>query len=540
MRIESDRLDLHNKFIVDYQGERETVLEQFDYNPYANQVFQDRLQDIHKTSSERKALTEVLSTLNKRWYASEVTMDNINRLNQEDSVVVIGGQQAGILTGPLYTIHKIISIIALAQEQEQHLQVPVLPVFWIAGEDHDFDEVNHLFIPEDQHLQKRKIDSDHPERMSVSHRDMDKARAHKWLQSLFGSLQETAHTKQLFHRVADHLEQSHTYVDFFAAFIHDLFAESGIILVDSGAPELRRIESDFFKQLINKQPDISAAVYHASQSMQKKGYHLSVEVEQTDAHLFVEVEGERILLQKEQDKWIGKHNECCYSQTELLEIADKEPERLSNNVVTRPLMQEMLFPTLAFFAGPSEAAYWSLLKGAFHQVSLQMPPVLPRLSFTLVEQKVSKQLNQLALEPAAVINHGVQLEKQQWLAAQSQQPIGELTKQFKQGLERNHQPFRDISEQLGDDVAQYADKNLQLMYYQIEQLANRMEKEFSHKYKKQLQLFDAVELQLHPQNGLQERVWNIIYFINRYGTNWFQELLVYPFDWKEQHYIVYL
>ncbi|GAB2543026.1 bacillithiol biosynthesis cysteine-adding enzyme BshC [Gracilibacillus alcaliphilus] len=538
MQIESKRLNLHNKFMVDYLKGEHQLLSHFDYNPIDSNLFHDRLKDINKGAAERHRLTEVLLQLNKKWHASESSIDNIERLREQNSVVVIGGQQAGILTGPLYTINKIISIIALAKEQEEQLQVPVLPVFWIAGEDHDFDEVNHIFMPEHTSLQKWKIDSTHGEKVSVSNRDLDQEKVKKWMTSVFSLLQETSYTKGLYQLLLDQLAESETYVDFFALVIHQLFADSGLILVDSGAKELRQLEADFFKELIEKQPSISRHTYRSLQSMRKKGYYVSVDVKETDAHLFVEENGERILLQRNNDNWHGKNDECSYSQKQLLEIAANQPERLSNNVVTRPLMQEKLFPTLAFFAGPSEAAYWSILKEAFHDVSLKMPPVLPRVSLTILEQKTEKWLDRMELEPSAVINNGVQVEKQHWLAAQTQQPITDLTEQFKAVVAKTHLPFREIADSLGDDVSQYADKNLRLICYQIDQMANRLEKEFKQKYSTQLQLFDLIDLQLHPQGGLQERIWNLIYFLNYYGMDWLKELQHSQLDWQQQHYIV--
>ncbi|WP_208589337.1 bacillithiol biosynthesis cysteine-adding enzyme BshC [Gracilibacillus suaedae] len=540
MRIESQRLDLHNKFIMDYQMEVKDLLAHFDYNPYKENVFKERKKDLKEQQFQRETLADVLHSINQRWSATEATHKNIEKLRDQNSVVVIGGQQAGILTGPLYTINKIVSIISLAKQQEELLGIPVLPVFWIAGEDHDFAEVNHIFLPEETGLRKFSIEDHHKERTAVSQRKLNKEQTYRWLETTFRSLKETAYTKQLFQTLHDKLMTSSTFVDFFASFIHEIFADTGLILVDSGNKEIRQLESTYFHEMIEKQPEISRVVYRSLQSMRTKGYHVSVDANEQDGHLFVEQEGERILLQKDGRNWVGKNNECQYSNQELLEIAKETPERLSNNVVTRPLMQEKLFPTLAFFAGPSEAAYWSILKNAFHSLSLKMPPVLPRVSLTLVDEKLLKLLNKYDIDSISAIDNGVQTQKMNWLSAQASSPVEEMTFQLKEAIKMGHQPLKEVTKDLTDDVSQYADKNLQLLLQQVDKLSKRINKEFSQKYHMQLKEFDYIQMHLKPENGLQERTWNITYFLNHHGFEWVKQINNYTFDWKKQHYIVYL
>ena len=94
----------------------------------------------------RKELAECIEKYMERIPSSKEVKASLEKLKQENSAVIIGGQQAGILTGPLYSIHKVISIIALARQKEKELNIPIVPVFWIAGEDHDFQEVNHIYL----------------------------------------------------------------------------------------------------------------------------------------------------------------------------------------------------------------------------------------------------------------------------------------------------------------------------------------------------------------------------------------------------------
>src|SRR5699024_9412840 len=107
----------------------------------------------------------------------------------ESSTVVIAGQQAGLLTGPMYTINKLISVVQFAREQQEQLGSPVIPIFWIAGEDHDFDEINHIFLPDGPQMKKWTLDQKIAQKMPVSEIEKEESRAKEWVDQLFSDLQ---------------------------------------------------------------------------------------------------------------------------------------------------------------------------------------------------------------------------------------------------------------------------------------------------------------------------------------------------------------
>lgn len=324
MRIDPTSLQTSNYFIKDYRNYSNDIVSKFNYNPLSDTTFQQRVADLSERTFNRISLSNVLDEVNRRWGASESSLLNVERLKDETSVVVIGGQQAGLLSGPLYTIHKIISIISMAKEQESKLGVPVIPVFWIAGEDHDFDEINHVMMPEGSRLKKHKISHRVNDKRSVSDLRIDKELTYQWVNSVFENLEETEFTKPLYEKVRFMAESSETYVDFFAKFIHDLFAEEGLVLVDSGDHALRRIESEFFLRIIENQNSISAGVSSAVQQSRQQGYSINLDVEPGDAHLFYHKDGDRVLLTRSEDgSWVGKQGECAFHTDELKQIDRK-------------------------------------------------------------------------------------------------------------------------------------------------------------------------------------------------------------------------
>src|SRR5699024_10339817 len=163
------------------------------------------------------------------------------------------------------------------------------------------------------------------------------------------------YTKDVYQMLMDSIDASDTYVDWFAHLMMTLFREEGIVLMDSAHPSLREIETPFLKKMIVDNATLNEHVLKQKQRVEQAGYGTSIDVNDNSAHLFYHLDGERVLLERDETGYFrGKDNECVLTTEELLTIADEHPEQLSNNVVTRPLMQEQMLPTLAFVGGPGE------------------------------------------------------------------------------------------------------------------------------------------------------------------------------------------
>ena len=539
MRVDPIQLN-YNKFILDYRNQIDSLKPYFEYNPFES--FTKRLDYIDEAKYKRTELVKILSKMNKHWGSDESTLKNIKRLEADDAVVVIGGQQAGLLTGPMYSINKVISIIQLAKEQEEKLKRPVIPVFWIAGEDHDFDEINHVNMRSDVGMKKRTIKHFPEYKKSISDIELDLDVTQNWLTNLFLELEETSYSKDLYSELIGNLKESQTYVDFFARIINTLFKDTGLVMVDSGHSSLRELEIEYFIKLINNQEAIAKEVFHSVRSLQEENYAISLEVNVSDGHLFYHDDhGERILLSKvNSNLWQGKNEEIEFTTDELLNIAEKSPSRLSNNVVTRPLMQEWLFPTLAFVGGYGEISYWASLKKAFKVVGLEMPPVIPRYSITYIPNKLDKLLTKNQVNVSNAINQGVNQLKLNWLSNQTSAPIEWLVSEMNKSIEELHRPLKKIAAELGSDIEQLAETNLTKMLNTTEFLEKRLLREVENKYDKQINEYNLINDFLYPDNGLQERIWNPLFMINEYGVHVIKELIKLPLSFTEDHFIVRL
>lgn len=540
MQIQPIDLTNENRLMQDYRSQSDKILTKFHYNPYKQEDYKQRVRDVKEQTYQREQLADHLHRVNEDWGAPEQTLFNIHRLRDSESVVVVGGQQAGLLTGPLYTIHKIISILVLAEEQERELGVPVLPVFWVAGEDHDFDEINHIYMPYGHRMKKFKIMQKQVDKPSVSDMEMDKEALSTWLERLFSQLQETELTNDLYKMLLAELSQSTSFVDYFARLVFHLFPEKGLILMDSDHPELRKLESSYFKSLIHRQESISEGVVRALHEAAQQGYPINLDSDPSNGHLFYD-QGGRVLLERDEEgKWKGKDGACTFTTEELLQIAEETPEKLSNNVVTRPLMQEMVLPTLSFIAGPGEVGYWAALKPAFESLDLKIPPVTPRLSISLLDRKSEKWMRKHSLQVQKAVNDGVNEDKNYWISMQSYPPIEQLSDEVKKAIERAHRPLKEKAHSIRDDIGQLAEKNLFELFRDVEFLQERMIHAFEEKHAHELEIFDEVDLTLNPEGRLQERTWNILPWANKYGLTLSERLCDLDYDWSKAHHVVYL
>lgn len=214
------------------------------------------------------------------------------------------------------------------------------------------------------------------------------------INTIIRDIGETEYTETLIKQLVDALNNSETFTDFFACLMNQLFKEEGLLLIDAANFQFRQFEHKYFAQIIQSNEEIARVVTEKEQELECAGYGKPILATYEAANLFYVEDGERHLLERKNDLFVNLAANLKFTQEELLEVAHNHPERLSNNVVTRPLMQEMTLPVLAFVGGPGELAYWATLKNAFSVLDLQMPIFAPRLHITIVTRHVEQLLRE--------------------------------------------------------------------------------------------------------------------------------------------------
>lgn len=205
----------------------------------------------------------------------------------EGAYVIVGGQQAGVLTGPLYSVHKAISVILLARQQREKLEKKVIPLFWIAGEDHDLEEINHTYTTVDATLKKRVYKERSKRKTMASTTAINKEEMESFVRTVFADFGESEYTKDLLHNVLTHLHASDTFTDFFTALMNELFAKYGLLMLDAAFPAFRQYEADFFVRLIEHNEEIAQVVVAQEEAFNQAGYGKPIEAVASNANLFL-------------------------------------------------------------------------------------------------------------------------------------------------------------------------------------------------------------------------------------------------------------
>ncbi|MFS0654216.1 bacillithiol biosynthesis cysteine-adding enzyme BshC [Bacillus sp. 179-C3.3 HS] len=528
-----------NLFIRDYIEEKKEMAAFFEYDIHSEHIWKKRYDDLMEMSFPREALADYMSAYHAK-FESAAMRENIEKIRGKRSVMVVGGQQAGLLTGPLYTIHKIISILQFAKEKEAALGVPVIPVFWVAGEDHDVDEINFVYTSGEKGPVKQKLPIHNVKKAAAKRIPLHQEKTEKWLRDVFSTYEETSYTNDLLDQLIRCLRKSHTYTDFFEWIVCDLFGEDGLLLFNSGDLGVKSLERQVFKQIVEANDTITQCLSETQAAMKRSGYQPLIEAGEHQANLFYEYDEERFLIEKDQQHFAVSEVGLTWTKEELLDEIEEHPERFSNNVVTRPVMQETLLPTLAFMAGHGEVNYWGELKGIFGHLQLKMAPVLPRLHVTILERHIDKKLPVREVSIEEVLTKGVNEKKEAHFQQSLPDSFVESIDTAKRELASVHEMVRKEALQIEPNFEQMLDKNAKFIEEQLHFVYQKVAKRVEEKEGYILRDYERIENSLKPLEAPQERIWNIMYYLNKYGPEFFKTFKNLPFSFQNKQQIVKL
>lgn len=538
MKLDQQFVRPSSNLMNDYINGEEKLLHYFSYSPDQGS-FETRQEKLKGHSVDRNKLSSIIRSYMEPYGISDKAEEHLKDF-REGASVVITGQQAGLLTGPLYTIHKAVSTIVLAKQAEEQLGSKVVPVFWIAGEDHDLAEISHLYRETNGRVEKLNFPHMEYGKKTASTASLNKTKIRNYLEEYFRSLPETAHSADLQRMVFGFLDTTETYTEFFSAFINHFFNKEGLLFIDAAHPEMRKYETQYFKRLINLAPEIAKEVYTAEQELAVAGYAPPLSAEEDAANLFITVKGERLLLKQEDEMFTCNDGKVRFSKQELLDIAEQTPEFLSNNVVTRPLMQEMVFPVLAFVGGPGEIAYWSLLKNAFGLLGMEMPVIMPRLGMTFINRRVQVLLEKYSLTfEDLVIDQKAVVLKAELLESVREREAENLVDRLETKIQEDYKEIKEKFSAVSSGLTPLVDKNLQYHLKQLDFLKNKLEDEVILQNSVQFGHFDFLENELIPNGSPQERIYNPIPYLNDYGPDLVDKLLGLDLKYDNNHKLIY-
>jgi bacillithiol biosynthesis cysteine-adding enzyme BshC len=490
---------------------------------------------------DRNKLADALAAMNRRWAAPEETLNNINLLREADTVAVVSGQQAGLFTGPLYTIYKAVSAVKLAGCLRQR-GTKAVPVFWIAAEDHDFIEVAKAeIIGRDCQLKHVEVSTDlHREGQPVGRVVLDDS-INAIVDELFELLPNSEFAEDMKALVKNAWQPGRGYVDSFATMMTSLLGRYGLIFLDPLDAEMKKLAAPLYSAAVRRAPEIATAIEQRSRELESDGYHAQVLATANSFPLFLhDDEGaRRALVRVENGKYQAKDTGQQYSIEELAELALNEPQRFSPNVTLRAVVQDYLLPTLAYHGGAAEIAYFAQTAEVYRVLERPATPILPRSSLTMVERHSGRVLERYGLTLADFFEGLEPVTKrvvEEHLGANTARHFTDAEQNVNQELDRLKRELQAMDPTLADAL-ETGRKKIQ---YQLDGLRTRFVRaqmtrdEAAHR-----QLQRAAD-QLYPNKDLQERHINITSLLARHGT--------YVIEWiynainlgSNDHQVVYL
>ncbi len=510
--------------VLDYIHNEQKIKDFYQYRPEPS-AFEGVIEDKSREKIDRQTLVEVLKQQYQNINKTTLVEQNLLKLLDQNTFTVTTGHQLNIFTGPLYFIYKIIAAIAAAKDAQQlNPDYHIIPVYWMASEDHDFEEINHLDFKGKRYSWDKLT--------SGATGKIDPQSLKPLLDDLEIELIDHKFAKPLFQLFSDAYLNHSTLADATRYFVNELFGEFGLLVIDADDKRLKSIFSEIIAKDITEQKSFEL-VNAQIVELKKSGY--DAQVNSREINFFYLAENSRERLVKKDDYYSVLNTKLTFSKDELLKEIKENPEKFSPNVITRPLYQEKILPNLAYIGGGAEVAYWMELSSTFKFYGINFPMLILRPSVLFVAKKVKDKMDRLNvnfknifLNSDQLLNHLVlEKSKNELHLTTQKETISNTLLNLESSIKKT------------DPTLSYSLKALEA---RISKALNHFEKKLLKAEKKKfeiehLQLLKIKE-ELFPKGVLQER--NTTIMALEIDSKVFIRELVEKLSWFEMEFSVYV
>jgi len=506
-----------SKLICDYLDEKEDLKPFYSRFPSIDN-FKAQIEDKQSSfkNENRVVLYDVLKKQYKDLNTSEVTQQNIETLTQQNTFTITTGHQLNLFTGPLYFLYKIVSTINLTRElKTAYPEYNFVPVFWMATEDHDFDEINFF------NFKGKKIQWNRDNSGAVGeffNEGLDKV--FDIFSKEIGHSEHAETLKQLFKNAYinhDNLADSTRFL------ANELFSNHGLVILDANTRELKRE----FIPFIEKELTEHLSFRHVSETNKKiselSNQSYPIQVNPREINLFYLTENLRERIVYEDEKYKVLNSKISWSKSDILKHLNEMPERFSPNVIMRPLYQEVVLPNLCYIGGGGELAYWLQLKSNFEVQNVAFPILLLRNSVLIKSKQQTEKLNKLNIS-----NFDIFL-KQDAFINKKVRDISNIEIDFtsqKEYLKTQFKELYSLAEQTDKSFIGAVKAQEVKQIQGLEYLEKRLIKAQKRKLSDQVSRITILQDQLFPNKSLQERQANLSEFYLEYGDLLIQQLVL--------------
>jgi bacillithiol biosynthesis cysteine-adding enzyme BshC len=529
--------DLQPALYRDYLAAREVALSLFGGHFADSAARRERAGRVASSyRGDRGRLVAMLLDYNRRMGCTALVEAQIAKLADRESVAVIAGQQAGLCTGPLYTVYKALTAVKLAGRLEEELARPVVPVFWIAGEDHDFAEANHFWLTDKENrLQKVSLDLPH-QGEPVGMLNLDAKAVNAALADLDQATMATEFKEDIMAMLRETAAPSASPAEWFARVMAGLFGETGLVLFDPLLPESRLMLSPFFRLVVERNREAAAALLAREAEITAAGYHLQVEREE-EGSLLMFMGERRTALLRQGDSFGTRDGATVFVGEQILDTIREKPRLFSPNVLLRPPAQDFLFPTLAYIPGAGELSYFAQLLPLYGVFGLTPPLLWPRAGLTIVEPRLGRHLERYGI-PGEDIFSSLDRRLERAVRERTAVDIEGLFASLQGKIKEEYAFLAGELARLDSGLAGLTAKNLQRVLKETGYLEQRARQAARRKNDAVVGHFAGLERSLLPHGRLQERTLNLFPFLIKYGPD-FRQKLWSEFPDQPGHYLFY-
>lgn len=488
-----------------------------DFNGFEKQI------GLKSSFSYRKVLTDSLihqygDLLND----APKVLENIHLLKQDSTFTVTTGHQLNIFTGPLYFIFKISTAIRLALDlKEKFPDKNFVPVYWMASEDHDFEEINNTRVF------GKKIIWDVPGISGTGM--MDTSSMNEVVRQYIGTLGLSGNSSELASFVEQAYLEGRNLADATRVLVNALFKEYGVVIIDADKKELKSVFKAIIKEDIFEEKSFKA-ISKTTTSLESKGFSTQVHARECNFFYLTPEFRERI-VRNEDGRYEVLHQNLYFTKEQLLNEIENHPERFSPNVVMRPLYQEVILPNLAYIGGGAEIVYWLQFKANFDQFGVPFPILIPRNSAMITDDTIASKIYRLDLTFKSIFKSTTVLQNE-YVRRHTTHRLNlrdewmELNAIFGKIKLRTHKIDASLSP--STDAVKARLKKA------INNLEKKLLKADKRNHEDAIIQIERVKDKLFPNGGLQERTENFATLYVKYGDDLIKELVKHfnPLDFK--------
>lgn len=508
------------RLVQDYLAGRPEALAFFRGSPDRSRSFAEKADEIDSRfdRAARARAVEAVRTPNE-----EVRL-KLESLIEDGGFFVTTGQQPGLFTGPLYSVYKALTAVKLSAALEPRLGRPIVPLFWVASEDHDWAEVDHTFVlSTENELHRLALDGPARRDSRPIHRIPMEEEITALVQELGSLFPDTDFKDRYLQDLRSAYSPEKSMSEAFRETLEKLLAPFGIAFVDAAEPALKNASRDLLVASLDGSVEEEALLAETANRLHQAGYEVQVSILPKGVNLFLEGPGGRERVYRSESGFKLRHSGETMSRNELVARVERDPLILSPNVLLRPVVESSAFPVVAYVAGPGEMAYYAQLARLFDAHHIRMPVIYPRFGATVVESKTRKVLDKFGLSPEDLARPHHQLAGEivrEGLPDAVRQALGALRGGIAKGLG-----------DLGNEVAK-VDPTLKgpvghvrtVAFDALDDVNKKIVQSLKRENEIALSQLEKAQLHVYPEGRPQERALNAFYYLIRYGERFLNAL----------------